>query len=419
MELLGIIFITSTIALVTAVTLRARHAQRIQSSNPLDFALPIDEAYKRLFSFVSMGSVGAHEWTLRESVENLQIIAELKYQDERNRESKALINFDFAEAIVGRTIVRWSCVFLTGTDKKSAVYLQTLVANWIDVLLTPQVPMSPSAVPADFPALGSAAKADLRSDQAIRKAHPAEAFTNMLASQKKLQLSPQAQEFSVKLADAYGQIHKCCAREPVGHYSWNIKEAIEDAYIIGELMYDDKQSSLKFEAELNMDFMEVAPELTKIRWSGQFIKLNDRAKAQAIIDSWLRTCISPLLGSSDASNSPELPPRTIVKRCNSKWPKDYAYSKTLQKISGNNEVGVKWTLKECFKGRSIKADLVHTSSKKPEATCKALMTFEFIEGEKSTLVSWTYQFSDDSDPEIFPQFSALTDEWLELVLRQG
>jgi hypothetical protein len=480
-ELLGIFLLAGTVTSVALINAVHRPFE-IRSEDPHDFDITALEAYNRLLAALSTGKIKKHHLQLKETVDPLYFIAALSYADEIGNACEALVTLDVVEGYKSTTTIRWTCKFLKWCEKPTALAVRSLLDQWIigcldeqaasqiseakanvtllnelqDETQHPEEKSRPSIIDSGFPAISDPAREKTKSSPAEKVGSVSQKFQQKLRKPPP-RISPLPQQFPLTLKKAYAKVNESLQEAPTANALWQVKEQIEEAYIIAQLNFgDDRSKPGDGSALVNVDFSETSSESTTITWSCEFKHWYDDSGVQDIqqfINTWLVETLSnpasaqitgtasataantrsvPAISSATGSETPPAiadsgsaieieqpppPPLPVVKTVRSNYPKEFAYLKLMQRISSAPQKNTKWKLIECNQGNRIVARLTYASPYKPEAVCNVHSTLNF-EGDASTgMVECIFVFSPESDAQVAQNFVEDTAKWMELGLR--
>jgi hypothetical protein len=140
MEIVPIVILVSAVAAAVGYSMRTMVVPTTRSSEPQVFNLEISEAYQRISELVSKGEVGAHQWTITDSIVNQYIIAKLRFSHKLETLQTAavtgVVNFDFKSEGENKTMVRWFSTWEIMSDKSTARKVEKLTDSWIFTALT-------------------------------------------------------------------------------------------------------------------------------------------------------------------------------------------------------------------------------------------------------------------------------------------
>lgn len=222
--------------------------------------------------------------------------------------------------------------------------------------------------------------------------------------------SPTPEVFDIEIPDAYQRILKLLSNKSVGAHNWKILDAIENKYIIAELMYNEPLA-LQAKGVFNIDFKELAEKQTTVRWSCEWDALTDKVMAQKVerlTDSWLRT------GLTDSRDL--MAPITFNSEFETKLPQDTAYDRLFKRLSARTDGATVWTVNEFTAPSNISTEVRTISLHKQEVTCRAKLDFVVKREEKLTKIHCSYQFESKYPMETILPLRQITDDWIKLVI---
>ncbi|CAN5487792.1 hypothetical protein BH10CYA1_BH10CYA1_23840 [soil metagenome] len=227
---------------------------------------------------------------------------------------------------------------------------------------------------------------------------------------KPTSLAPQT--FDVAISTAFKNILKLVSNQDVGAHRWEIKDQIENQYIIAKLTYQEPLQLMPVKGVVNFDFKKMTENQTKVRWSCEWeAPLSDvvvAKKVERLTDSWIKTALT----------IPQLTVEiiTLDSEFETKLSQDSAYDRLFKRLSAPSDATTVWTVNDFAAPSNISTKVETITLYKQEVTCSAKLDFDLTISGKLTKVKCTYQFAPKYSMKTIQPFKQLTDDWIKLVL---
>lgn len=423
----------AVVATSVAVTAWARNWRKIRISRSTEYPVEIGLAFHRLYSAFSNSvpvESSAYKWQLKDALKDNFITAELLFPAKPKQGGS--IRIDLTNLQAEHTLVSWIFESKHRAKKANAGQLETALTAWLESIVAGKI--------------DSATPLELHNKDEEKNQHKILPAVAKLTIEKKTSiLSPDPLEVAKPIQVVYAQLLNAWRTQisELNTVTINVTETVDDAYIKTDLRYANPYNPTRFQGNLHIDLAEPTPDSTRIRWHANVSGEGDAERIVKCINEMLMDAIRKAPGA--ASNT-ESSARVVHVDFPCDAPKELAYANVYQQITTSTP-DFTWTLKECYKGQSIKATIARTaapsaSTKRttseittseiaksetqtpPKAgttgaaaqpsngSCKANVTIEFRQLAHCTRIDISYLFSQDSDANMIPAFVKLTNERL-------
>ncbi|HEY9773037.1 MAG TPA: hypothetical protein V6C81_04445 [Planktothrix sp.] len=221
-------------------------------------------------------------------------------------------------------------------------------------------------------------------------------------------------------------------------FKWEIKEAVEDAYVIADLDYSDqKNEQIRVKLKVEIDLKSLSPTSTSIRWSGQYEHWCDAQSVreiEGVVNDWISLKMStPEVAAVrivDQEPAPELiveshpepDPPPPLPSFESKRPTPLTYQRLRERILSYKASSSSWLIDDEKKNQWLLATFktreeTYSGELIFEGSLRVRFSFEAVD-EGRSLVTWTYSLGESLvfHPEIVERIEKITEDWIKIVL---
>jgi hypothetical protein len=392
---LGIFAVVATSAAVTAW---ARKWRKVNFSKSTEYPVAIELVFERLHAAFSIKADAtehnSYKWHLKDSLPNGFITAELMAPLNSREEGDLSLNLTDLQAQC--TLVDWSFRSRHRIRTTKAIQLEAALIQWLDSIVTADAQTPLLIKPKD----------DKHSHRTTLK--------TALVTNKASIVSPDPVAIERPMQDVYALLLRAWSSQAGGanHTYIQVLESEAGGFISANVHYSNPYIPTKFQGQLHIDLSEPAPESTRIRWIANLKGEDDR--------NVLVKCINEFVSDSVQSQEAKerhagAAPYSVHVDFPCEAPQELAYAKIYQQIT-TPVPDAKWTLKECFKPRSIKSLLEKPSKEEPTA-CKAIVVIELRQLNHCTRIDVDYLFTQETEPDLIPPFVKLITDRMRESLR--